>query len=65
LGTKSFLIIAEHGQPMDEKQLDVVVQLASYMPFDTINGQRWLAQGANILSSTRQVDIVEHVLEAL
>ncbi len=50
---------------MDEKQLDVVVQLASYMPFDTINGQRWLAQGANILSSTRQVDIVEHVLEAL
>jgi len=50
---------------MDEKQLDVVVQLASYMPFDTIDGQRRLAQGANILSSTRQVDIAEHALEAL
>jgi hypothetical protein len=35
------------------------------MPFDTINGQGRLAQGANILSSTRQVDIIKHPLEAL
>jgi hypothetical protein len=38
---------------MDAKQLDVVIQLTSYMPFDTTNSEGRLAQGAKILSSTR------------
>jgi hypothetical protein len=45
--------------------MDVVVQMASYLPFDTIDGQRQLAQNASILSSTRQADIAKYVLEAL
>ncbi len=39
--------------------------MASYLPFDTINGQRQLAKDASIVSSTRWVDIAEHVLEVL
>ncbi len=42
-----------------------MVQIASFLPFDMINNQRQLAQDASILSSTRQVDIVEHALEVL
>jgi hypothetical protein len=39
--------------PIDGKQLDVVVQMAFYMPFDTTNSQGGLEQGVSILSSTR------------
>jgi len=45
--------------------LDIVVQMASYLPFDIINSQRQLAQDVNILSSRRHAYIVEHALEAL
>jgi hypothetical protein len=45
--------------------LDVVVQMALYLPFDMIDSQGWLAQDASILSSTRRADIVKHVLEVL
>jgi hypothetical protein len=45
--------------------LDVLVQMASYLPFDTINNQGWLAQDVKILSSTRHANIVEHDLKAL
>jgi hypothetical protein len=50
---------------MDVTQLDVVVHMTFYLPFDMIDGQGQLAQDASILSSTRQVDIVEHALETL
>jgi hypothetical protein len=36
-----------------------------YMPFDMIDGKGWLAHDANILSSTKWVDIIEHALEVL
>jgi hypothetical protein len=44
-------------KPMDVEQLDIVVQMAFYMPLDTIDGQGQLAQDASILSSTRQANI--------
>ncbi len=53
------------NNPMDVAQLDVVVQMASYLPFDMIDGQAWLAQDVSIMSSTRQANIIEHILEAL
>jgi hypothetical protein len=49
---------------MDVAQLDVVIQMTSYLPFDTIDEKGWLAQDANILSSTRWINVVEHALEA-
>jgi hypothetical protein len=39
--------------------------MAFYLPFDTINGKGQLAHDANILSSIRHANIVEHDLEAL
>ncbi len=50
---------------MDATQLDVVVQMASYLPFDTIDNQGQLAHDANILSSIKWVDIAKHALKAL
>jgi len=41
------------NNPMDAAQLDVVVHMTFYLPFDMIDGQGWLAQDASILSSTR------------
>jgi hypothetical protein len=38
---------------MDASQLDDVVHLASYLPFDTIDSQGRLTQDVSILSSTR------------
>jgi hypothetical protein len=35
------------------------------MPFDTTDGQGQLAHDASILSSIKQTNIAEHVLEAL
>jgi hypothetical protein len=40
-------------------------QMASYFPFDTIDGKGWLAHDVSIFSSTRRANIVEHILEAL
>jgi len=34
--------------------------LISYMSFDMIDGEGWLAQDANILSLARQADIAKH-----
>jgi len=36
LGIKSLSITAEHDNHMNGEQLDVVVQMASYMSFDMI-----------------------------
>jgi hypothetical protein len=35
------------------EQLVIVVQMAFYMPLDMIDDQKWLAQDASILCSTR------------
>jgi hypothetical protein len=45
--------------------MDVVVKMASYLPFDMIDCQGHLAQDASILSFTRHANIAKHVLEAL
>jgi len=50
--------------PMDVEQLDVMVQMASYMPFDMIGNQSQLAHDVNTLSFTK-AHIAHHVLEAL
>ncbi|CAK9866144.1 unnamed protein product [Sphagnum jensenii] len=50
--------------PMDVAQLDAIVHMASYLPFDVIDIQGWLAQDASIMSSIRWADIAKHVLEA-
>jgi len=60
-----FQSLLSMNNPMDATQIDVVVYMVFYLPFDMIDGKGWLAQDANILSSTRQVNIVEHVLEVL
>jgi hypothetical protein len=60
-----FQSLLNTNNPMDATQLDVVVYMVSYLPLDMIDGKGWLAHDANILSSTRQVNIAEHVLEVL
>jgi len=39
--------------------------MASYMPFDTIEGQGWLTKGANTLAPTKKTNIAKHVFEVL
>jgi hypothetical protein len=51
--------------PIDEEQLDVVVQMTLHMPFNTKKGQRGLAHAAVILTSIKKADIAEHVIKAL
>ncbi len=51
--------------PMDGEQLDVVVQMTLYMPFNTKKGQRGLAHVVSILTSIKKADIVKHVFKAL
>ncbi len=50
---------------MDATQLDALFQMAFFFPFNTIDDQGQLAHDANILSSTRQVNIAVHALEVL
>jgi hypothetical protein len=50
---------------IDGEQLDVVVQMTLYMPFNITKGQRGLANGASILTSIKRDDIVKHVFKAL
>jgi hypothetical protein len=44
------MIMVLHPTP---EQLVIVVQMAFYMPLDMIDDQKWLAQDASILCSTR------------
>jgi hypothetical protein len=39
--------------------------MASYMPFDTIEGQGGLIKGANTLAPTKRANIAKHVFEVL
>jgi hypothetical protein len=41
------------NKPMDSAQLDVVVHMTFYLPFDMIDSQGQFAQDDSILSSTR------------
>jgi len=58
-------LLSTNNPILDVTQIDVVVYMVFYLPFDMIDGKGWLAQDANIFSSTRQINIVEHVLEVL
>ncbi len=42
-----------------------MIQMASYMPFDTIKGQGGLIKGANTLAPTKKANIAKHVFEVL
>ncbi len=47
---------------MDVEQLDVVVQITSYMSFDTIDDRGGLAKGANIFTFTKGTNIANMFL---
>jgi hypothetical protein len=51
--------------PIDGKQLDVLVQMTIYIPFNKTKGQRGLAHDVRLLTSIKMNDIVNHAFKAL